>query len=105
MAHTPKAPVSPERRSWPRSHRLLRVLVLPDEALIGEPYPAWLVDSSPGGLRLAMQNSDIVEGNVLYLKAVTAGPDTRWTRVHVRHRRRKNDQWELGCQRHVNAGP
>jgi hypothetical protein len=88
-----------ERRAWQRNRRLVRVLVLPNEALIDEPYAAWLVDSSPGGLRLAMPNGDIAEGDVLNVKAVTAGPDTRWTRVHVRHRRRANDQWEFGCQR------
>jgi hypothetical protein len=93
-----------ERRAWPRRRRLLRVLVLPDEAVIDEPYPAWLVDSSPGGLRLAMQDSDIVAGNVLHVKAATAGPDTRWTRVHVRYRRVTNDQVELGCQRLASRG-
>jgi len=89
-----------ERRVWPRSRRLLRVLVLPDEALVDEPYPAWLVDSSPGGLRIAVpSSSDIAEGAILQVKAANAGPNTRWTRVHVRYRRRNNDQLELGCQR------
>jgi hypothetical protein len=93
------APTHADRRVWPRNRRLVRVLVLPDEALIDEPYAAWLVDSSPGGLRLSMPNGDIVEGDVLNVKVATAGPDTRWTRVHVRHRQRAHDQWELGCQR------
>jgi hypothetical protein len=54
-----------ERRAWPRRRRrLLPVLVLPEEAIIDEPYAGWLVDSSPGGLRLAVQGSDIVEGDV-----------------------------------------
>jgi hypothetical protein len=88
-----------ERRAFPRSRRLLRVLVLPTDAVVDEPFSGWLVDSSPGGLRLVVPSSDIPEGAILHVKAATAGANTRWTRVHVRHRRRHNDQWELGCQR------
>lgn len=56
------------------------------------------MDSSPGGLRLTLLDETIVEGNLLYVKAATAGAAAAWTRVQVRNRLRKNGWWELGCQ-------
>jgi len=76
----------------------VRVLILPEGSFDEEPYEAWLIDSSPGGLRLTLLDGTIIEGNLLYVKAATAGAAAAWTRVQVRNRLCKNGRWELGCQ-------
>jgi hypothetical protein len=69
-----------------------------DDARFDEPYPAWLLDISPGGMRLALRHAVVLEGCILHVKAADAGTAT-WTRVQVRNCRRTAIQWELGCQK------
>jgi hypothetical protein len=86
-------------RIWPRRQRLVRVLILPEGSFDDEPREAWLIDSSPGGLRLTLLlDNTIVEGSTLHVKAATAEAAAAWTRVQVRNRRCKNGRAELGCQ-------
>jgi hypothetical protein len=75
------------------------VLVLAEESLFDEPFHAWLLNSSPGGLRLALRVDCLTEGSILHVKAADAGTAAAWTRVRVRNRLRTEKQWELGCQR------
>jgi hypothetical protein len=85
-------------RLWPRRRRLVRVLILPEGSFDDEPREAWLIDSSPGGLRLTLVDNTVSEDSILYVKAATADAAAAWTRVQVRNRRGKNGRWELGCQ-------
>lgn len=105
MSYTPPSTPTPiprscaDRRAWPRRRRLLRVLLLPEGAVVDDPLEAWLVDSSPGGMRLAIPHGSFVDGTILQVKMASAGPATAWTRIRVLNRRRKKTGWEMGCQR------
>lgn len=87
-----------DRRSYPRQRRLIRVLVIPQDHVVDEPYGAWLVDSSPGGLRLAIGSEAIPEGAILKVRPLNAAPGGVWTTVCVRNRSQAQNQFELGCQ-------
>ena len=89
------APVQ-ERRSWPRRKRTLQILIQ-DAAGEEQPIPAWVMDRSLGGLRLAI-DQPIEEGTILRVRRTTAPADIPWVEVQVKRLERKENAWELGCQ-------
>ncbi|MBY0522575.1 MAG: PilZ domain-containing protein [Gemmataceae bacterium] len=86
-----------ERRAYPRIQRRLRVLVVLEDCALDEPYGAWIVDTSRGGVRLAMGRETIAEGAVLHIRKLAGHKSIAWFTVRVKHRRRKDGVWELGC--------
>lgn len=88
-----------ERRSAPRRRRYVRVLFLSDDSVVDEPFAALLLDSSVGGLRLAIRREEISEGTLLMVRPPQAPAGTPWIPVLVKNCRRSEDNcWELGCQ-------
>lgn len=90
-------PRSQERRSWPRTQQNLRVFVHDPEDALDEPYPAWIVDQSPGGVCLSFERSVADMGNVLLLHAASyaAAPGVE---VRVKYLRKRGSRVELGCE-------
>src|SRR5262245_23615450 len=43
-----------ERRACPRSPKNIRVLVLPEDCAVDEPYGGWIIDASRGGVRIRL---------------------------------------------------
>jgi hypothetical protein len=86
-----------ERRAAPRQRRLVRVLVLPDDCALDEPYGAWVVDTSPSGMRLLLDRQEIEEGDLLWLRRPRAAAATPWVAVRVCNRVQREGKWELGC--------
>lgn len=87
-------PVS-ERRAYSRRSENLRVLVSDPEDALNEPYPAWVVDRSPGGVRISFDCSRIDVSLDLQIQASTSAFPVD---VRVRNRRRREGRVELGCE-------
>jgi hypothetical protein len=85
-----------ERRSWPRRKRAIQV-VLQDAAGEGDPFPAWIMDRSMGGLGMSV-DQPIEEGTILRVRRATAPADVPWVEIQVVSVRIKENAWELGCQ-------
>jgi hypothetical protein len=66
----------------------------PEDAL-NEPYPAWVVDRSPGGVRISFDSSHVDVSAELQIQASTAAFPVE---VRVRNRRRREGRVELGCE-------
>jgi hypothetical protein len=86
----------PERRAWPRRAQHMRVLVMPEDCALEEPYGAWLIDSSRGGVRLVIAHEAIAAGTLLRIRAVAARAAVRWLTVRVKRCRQCAMDWELG---------
>jgi hypothetical protein len=86
-----------DRRAYPRQARQQRVLLLLDDCALGEPYRGVLLDTSAGGLRLAMPRHEVPEGTLLWLRSMSAPDEMAWLGVRVKHRRRREHGWEMGC--------
>jgi hypothetical protein len=77
----------------------------------GEPVPVWIAESadsasssdgmvmdrSRGGLMLAVDKSAAV-GSVKYVRAYHAPDDLEWVPLEVRHCRKQDERWILGCK-------
>lgn len=85
-----------ERRSWPRRKRALQV-VLQDAGGEGDPFPAWVMDRSLGGLGLSV-DQPLEEGTMLRVRRRNAPPDVPWVEIQVKSVRIKETTWEVGCQ-------
>ena len=88
----------PERRAWPRRAQKVRVLFLPDDCALEEPYAAWIVDCSRGGVRLVIERLAIDTGTLLRLRSPSAAGDVPWVTVRVKHQRQNENTWEVGCE-------
>jgi hypothetical protein len=86
-----------ERRIYPRQALQQSVLLLLDDCALGEPYRGVLLDTSAGGLRLAVPHQDIPEGTMVWLRSMSAPDEMAWLGVRVKHRRRRAQFWEMGC--------
>lgn len=91
---TVSAPIA-ERRAHTRSSENLRVLVSDPEDALNEPYPAWVVDRSPGGVRISFDSSHLDVGSELSIQASSSAFPVE---VRVRNRRRREGRVELGCE-------
>src|SRR5262245_47780733 len=87
-----------ERRTAPRRRQCARVLFLPEDSVLEEPFGGWLLDTSSTGLRLACRLGDISEGSQLLVRPPAAPAGSPWISVTVRNRRLIRDRWEVGCQ-------
>jgi len=85
-----------DRRSWPRRKRAIQV-VLQDAGGRRQPFPAWIMDRSMGGLGLSV-DEPIEEGTILRVRRAAAPNDVPWVEVQVKSVRIKENTWELGCQ-------
>jgi hypothetical protein len=87
-----------ERRSSPRQRQRTRILFLSNDSVLDEPFRGVLLDSSSGGVRLAVRMDDMVEGTMLLVRPPSAPAGTPWIPVTVRNRRLAQHTWEVGCQ-------
>jgi hypothetical protein len=85
-----------DRRSWPRRKRAIQV-VLQDAGGAGDPFPAWIMDRSIGGLGLSV-DQPIEPGTMLRVRRPTAPADIPWVEIQVKSIRIKETTWEIGCQ-------
>jgi hypothetical protein len=85
-----------DRRSWPRRKRAIQV-VLQDAAGEDDPFPAWIMDRSIGGLGLSV-DQPLEPGTVLRVRRATAPTDVPWVDIQVKSVRTKENTWEVGCQ-------
>jgi hypothetical protein len=92
----PEGKSKKERRSWPRRKRAIQV-VLQEASGEGNPFPAWILDRSVGGLRLSVDDPT-EEGTVLRVRRLSAPIGTPWVELQVKSVRIKENTWELGCQ-------
>jgi hypothetical protein len=74
------------------------VLFLSNDSVVDEPFRGVLLDSSFGGLRLAVKLDDMAEGTMLLVRPPEAPAGTPWVPVTVRNRRQAEHTWEVGCQ-------
>ncbi len=87
-----------DRRTWPRFERRIRVLLLPEDSALEEPYGGWIVNGSRGGVCLMVRSSGIEAGTVLHLRQPKSARHSPWVAVRVKYRAPKDDGWELGCE-------
>ena len=85
-----------DRRSWPRRKRAIQV-ILQDAGGNRDPFPAWIMDRSMGGLGLSV-DEPIEEGTVLRVRRAASPTEVPWVDVQVKSVRIKESTWELGCQ-------
>ncbi len=85
-----------DRRSWPRRKRAIQV-VLQDAAGEDDPFPAWIMDRSIGGLGLSV-DQPLEPGTVLRVRRATAPTNVPWVDIQVKSVRIKENTWEVGCQ-------
>jgi hypothetical protein len=95
-SESPTAKADNERRSWPRRKRALQV-VLQDTGGESDPFPAWVMDRSLGGLGLSV-DQPLEEGTMLRVRRRNAPPDVPWVEIQVKSVRIKETTWEVGCQ-------
>ncbi len=92
---TPAAP--PDRRTSPRRKGNLVAVLISDAQGAAEPIEGWVVDRSPGGLGLLV-DEEMAVGSVVTVRPGKARSDTRWIQVQVKSCRRERNSWNLGCQ-------
>jgi|SRR5712692_9651017 len=95
-ASTAASTESADRRSWPRRKRAIQV-VLQEAGGAGEPFPAWVMDRSIGGLGLSI-DQPVEAGTILRVRRPTASADIPWVEIQVKSVRIKETTWEIGCQ-------
>jgi hypothetical protein len=86
-----------ERRAWPRRRNRYRVFLADSDESQTKPHDAWIVDRSPGGLRLAIAQ-EIETGTILRIRPIAAPANMDWVNVQVRNCRPQESGWELGCK-------
>ena len=86
------------RKAYAAMKAEIQKVIVGQDHVVDEPYGAWLLDSAPGGLRLALNCPTIAEGAVLKVRSQTARPGGTWTTVQVMSCRQHHNQIELGCQ-------
>jgi hypothetical protein len=95
-------PVAPrkvsERRLSPRCPRNIRVIVLSDDCALDEPFGAWIMDTSRGGVRLRVQGDTFPIGTRLLIKGPFASDRVPWTALCVKHSRTTGAHHEIGCE-------
>ena len=94
-----------ERRSSPRQRAGKPVMFLSNDCVLDEPFDGMLIDSSQGGVRLAVPLDDIAEGTTLMVRPTTAPVGTPWIPVLVKNRRSGQASPEVGCQFVRAVGP
>jgi hypothetical protein len=93
---SPSSEGDSDRRSWPRRKRAIQV-ILQDAGGEGDPFPAWIMDRSIGGLGLSV-DQPLEPGTILRVRRATAATDVPWAEIQVKSVRIKENTWEVGCQ-------
>lgn len=86
-----------ERRATPRRRGNLVPVVLADADLSGEPIDGWVLDRSPGGLGILV-DEEVPVGTVLNVRPAKCPVKVRGIRIEVRSCRPQHNNWNLGCQ-------
>jgi hypothetical protein len=95
---TPPLNRGSERRTAPRRRKQVKVLIESEDGS-SVPERGWVVDHSPGGMRLSVSRAVPVNQVLRVGVAKAKAPDpVSWLRVEVKSCRRKGYPWELGCQ-------
>lgn len=94
---TPDREPPDPRRIHPRRGGNPLPALLRVESSADTPCAAEIVDRSVGGVRFGVETGH-PPGTLLCVRTCAAPPETPWIRVIVRHSRRVNDRWEVGCQ-------
>ena len=87
-----------ERRRSPRHSRRVRVLIMPEDCALEEPYGGWIANVSSNGVCLTIQREIIPIGTILRIRASSGLSSGPWVTVRVRHGRRNGNDWEMGCE-------
>jgi hypothetical protein len=87
-----------ERRAWPRSQRQIRVLLLADDSALAEPFGAWIINTSRGGLRLRVPREGFPIGSLLLIRSPFASVRVPWTALRVKNLVAVEGNWEMGCE-------
>jgi hypothetical protein len=96
LSSTPTSAPGEDRRSWPRRKRAIQV-VIQAAGGAGDPFPAWVMDRSIGGLGLSI-DQPVEPGTILRVRRPTAPADIPWVEIQVKSVRIKETTWEIGCQ-------
>jgi hypothetical protein len=86
-----------ERRTWPRRRKQFRVFLADAADETAEPIATWIVNLSPGGLRLCCKD-EVEGGTILKVRPAGAPRSMDWIPVEVRNSQPTDSGWELGCQ-------
>jgi PilZ domain-containing protein len=89
--------VETDKRLWPRRKKLLPVFVAHPNEDNEVPQRAWVVDRSPGGIRLLVREA-MQEGEFLLVRPASADSEAPWVGVQVKNAQPKDEQQELGCE-------
>ena len=92
-------PTSPwvEKRAWTRRRNRFRVFLADSQETLKTPLEGWIVDRSPGGLRLST-TEDIETNSRLKVRPIGAPARVPWVTVHVKSRQQRGNTIELGCK-------
>jgi hypothetical protein len=90
-------PRTRDRRVAPRRSGNLVPVLLSDAQALAEPFEGWVLDRSPGGLGLLVDEAVIV-GSILSVRPAKSPPRFRWLQVEVKSCRPHQNSWSLGCQ-------
>jgi hypothetical protein len=85
-----------ERRTSRRRHGSPISLLIFDHSGTGTPKEGKVLDRSRGGLLIAAPDFAGV-GTILKVRPKNAPEDISWFPIEVRHFRKKEDRWVLGC--------
>jgi len=86
-----------ERRLWPRRKKVLSVFVAHPHVDEETPERAWVLDTSPGGIRLSVREA-VEKEAVLLVRPASALVDTPWVGVRVKSCQPNDQKHELGCE-------
>lgn len=85
-----------ERRQAPRRRKQVQVLFTGGDPR-QEPFDAWLLNYSTGGLRLAIP-FQVAIGRKLKVRRPLREEETPWVPVQVKNCNRVVGSWQLSCQ-------
>jgi hypothetical protein len=86
-----------ERRNALRRGGNPTPVLVTDQERTAEPFRAWVLDRSTGGLCLAVAE-EVKPGTIFSVRAVNAPKTVPWVQVEVKSSREIDGNWELGCQ-------
>jgi hypothetical protein len=72
-------------------------VLVTDADVTRDPYRAWVLDRSTGGLCLAAPE-EVATGTVLSVRTGNAPDTVPWVQMEVKSCREVDGNWELGCQ-------
>jgi hypothetical protein len=90
-------PQTRDRRSDARRRGNLIPVLLSDAKGGADPFEGWVLDRSPGGLGLLV-DEEVAVGAVLTVRPAKSPAKFRWLRVEVKSCRPHQTSWNLGCK-------